>query len=61
MNNKNIYIFFMIGALLIIIGAIMKIRHIEHSDFVLGAGLGLEVGAIAFFLGKLLRAKKEDL
>lgn len=51
----------MIGALLIIIGAIMKIKHIEHSDFILGAGLGLEVGAIAFFLGKLLRVKKENL
>jgi hypothetical protein len=61
MNNKTIYIFFMIGAILIIAGALMKIMHYEYAQFVLGTGLGLEVGAIAFFLGKLLRAKKENL
>lgn len=51
----------MIGALLIIAGALMKIMHYDYAQFVLGAGLGLEVGAVAFFLGKLLRAKKENL
>lgn len=61
MNNTKIYIFFIIGALLIIVGALMKIRHDEYAQFVLGTGLGLEVGEVAFFLGKLLRAKKEDL
>lgn len=53
--------FFVIGAALIIAGALMKIMHYEFAQFVLGTGLGLEVGAAAFFLGKLLRAKKEDL
>lgn len=61
MNNKTIYIFFILGALLIIAGALMKIMHYEYGQLILGAGLGLEVGAVAFFLGKLLRAKKEDL
>ena len=61
MNNRTIYIFFVIGAVLIIAGALMKIMHYEFAQFVLGTGLGLEVGAVAFFLGKLLRAKKEDL
>ena len=61
MNNRTIYMFFVIGAALIIAGALMKIMHYEFAKFVLGTGLGLEVGVAAFFLGKLLRAKKEDL
>ena len=61
MKNKTLYIFFILGALLIIAGALLKIEHYENAGFILGAGLGLEVGAVAFFLGKLLRTKKEDL
>lgn len=61
MSNKTIYIFFIIGALLIIAGALMKIMHYEHAQFVLGAGLGFEVGAVGFFIGKIIAMKKENL
>lgn len=61
MKNKTLYVFFILGALLIIAGALMKIMHYDYAQFVLGTGLGLEAGTIAFFLGKLLRAKREGL
>jgi len=50
-----------LGALLVIAGALMKIRHYEHGSLVLGIGLGLEVGAVGFFLGKLIKMKNENL
>lgn len=61
MKNKTLYIFFVLGALLVIAGALMKIMHYEHGSLVLGIGLGLEVGAVGFFLGKLLKMKNENL
>ncbi|MFC6098310.1 hypothetical protein ACFPVY_16795 [Flavobacterium qiangtangense] len=61
MKNKTLYIFFILGALLIIAGALLKIEHYENAGFILGAGLGLEVGAVAFFIGKLIGMKNEKL
>lgn len=46
---------------MIIAGALMKIMHYEHAQFVLGAGLGFEVGAVGFFIGKIIAMKKENL
>jgi len=61
MKNKTLYILFILGALCIIAGALLKIEHYEHGTLVLGIGLGLEVGSVALFIGKLLMMKNEKL
>jgi len=61
MKNKTHYIIFILGALLIITGAVLKIEHSELAGFFLAAGLGLEIGAIALFIFKLITMKNEKL
>ncbi len=61
MKNKTPYIIFILGALLIIIGAYLKIEHSERAGFFLAMGLALEIGAIALFIFKLVTMKNEKL
>ena len=61
MKNNTLYIVFVLGALCMIAGALLKIEHYQHGTLVLGIGLGLEVGSVTFFIGKLLIMKNEKL
>ena len=61
MKNKTLYIFFILGAVLVVAGALLKIKHYEYGNFILGIGMGLEVGSVAFFLGKLIKMKNDKL
>ena len=61
MKNRVLYILFILGALCVVAGALLKIEHYQHGTLVLGIGLGLEVGSVTFFIGKLLIMKNEKL
>jgi len=61
MKNKTPYILFVLGALLIITGSVLKIEHSERAGFFLAMGLALEIGAIALFIFRLITTKNEKL
>ncbi len=54
MTNKSIYIFLILGAVLTIIGAFLKITHIDHANLILIIGMGLEVVALFTLIYKVL-------
>lgn len=54
MKNKTLVTLFILGGLLVIAGAFMKIMHYEYGNYVLGAGLICEVIAIGIVLGRVI-------
>ena len=60
MTYKSIYIFLILGAVLTIIGAFLKITHIDHANLILIIGMGLEVVALCTLIYKVLVKKEEN-
>ena len=59
MTHKHIFIFLILGALLTVAGALLKILHIENSNLVLMIGMGLEVVGLFSLVYKVLTDKKD--
>lgn len=58
-THKHIFIFLILGAVLTIIGALLKITHIPKANLILMIGMGLEVAGLFSLVYKVL-TKKED-
>jgi prepilin signal peptidase PulO-like enzyme (type II secretory pathway) len=59
MTHKHIFIFLILGALLTVAGALLKILHIENANLVLMIGMGLEVVGLFSLVYKVLTDKKD--
>jgi prepilin signal peptidase PulO-like enzyme (type II secretory pathway) len=59
MTHKHIFIFLILGAILTVVGALMKIMHIERANMLLIIGMGLEVVALFSLVYKVLTDKKD--
>lgn len=64
MKNKYIIIFFVIGTLITIIGALFKITHIEFGaitgNYLLTVGMLSQVLAGIFFIAKLFLNRNDN-
>ena len=64
MKNKYIIVIFLIGLIIVIFGALLKITHFEFGsvtgNLVLLIGKIIEVIAIVIFIIKLLSNKKDS-
>jgi hypothetical protein len=60
MTYKSIYIFLILGAVLTMVGAFLKISHIERANLILVIGMGLEVVALFTLIYKVLVKKEEN-
>ena len=60
MTYKNIFIFLVLGAVLTIVGALLKITHIENANLLLFIGMGLEVVGLFSLIYKVLMNKNEN-
>ena len=58
MTNKQILILFLIGAVLTIVGAVLKIAKLPLASFLLIVGMTFEAAAALLLVYKL--TKKED-
>ena len=61
MNTKTIYAMFIIGAVLIIVGTLIKLMTSYRGDIFLGTGLALETIAFVIFLYKVITMKNNKL
>jgi len=61
MNTKTIYAMFIIGAVLIIVGTLIKLMTNYHGNIFLGTGLALEAIAVVVFLFKVITMKNNKL
>jgi len=59
MTYKNIFIFLILGAVLTIVGALLKIFHINNANLLLFIGMGLEVVGLFSLIYKVLMNKNE--
>jgi hypothetical protein len=55
MKNKTLITLFILGGLLVLAGAFMKVLHYDYGNYFIGAGLLFEVIAIGFVLGKVIK------
>jgi prepilin signal peptidase PulO-like enzyme (type II secretory pathway) len=60
MTYKSIYIFLILGAVLTVVGAFLKITHIDYANLILIIGMGLEVVALFTLIYKVLVKKEEN-
>lgn len=60
MTHKHIFIFLIAGALVTVVGALLKITHLENANIVLMIGMGLEVIGLFSLVYKVLTKKEEN-
>lgn len=60
MTYKHIFIFLVLGAVLTVVGALLKITTIANANLVLMIGMGLEVVGLFSLIYKVLTNKKEN-
>ena len=51
-KNYTILLVYIISMLLVIVGAILKLRHNEYSNIVLSFGLGIQLQALLMLIYK---------
>ena len=61
MKNKNIIALFVLGSIITVTGALLKIIHFETGfitgNLILSIGLGMEIFAVIFLIIKLFKNK----
>lgn len=59
MTYKHIFIFLALGAVLTIVGALLKIMQFENANLLLMIGMGLEVVGLFSLIYKVLTNKEK--
>lgn len=60
MTNRNILVLFVIGSVLILTGAMLKINKMNYDSFFLIVGVTFETVAILMLIVKMLKKKDNN-
>lgn len=64
MKNKYIVVIFLVASIIVILGALFKIIHIEigviTGNYLLSIGMLTQIAAVILFLSKILSNKNND-
>lgn len=60
MTNKHIFILLILGAVLTLVGAFLKISHIENGNLLLLVGMFMEVIGLFSLVYKVLMDNKNE-